>query len=184
MEEIYKDIEGYENLYQISNYGNVKSLISGKIRKLSKDRYGYLFIALSKNDVKKQYKVHRLVAEAFIPNPNNYPQVNHKDEDKKNNAASNLEWCTAKYNANYGTAIQRRLLTEKQNPKRKEIIDKRRKSNTNHQNTSKQVLCVETGVVYPSTHQIERELGFYQQNISNACTGKYKQAYGYTWRYV
>ena len=182
--EIWKEIEGYEALYEVSNLGNVKSLKRNKIRKLSKDRYGYLFIALSKNDVKKQYKIHRLVAQAFIENPNNYEEVNHKDEDKTNNKVENLEWCNHKYNANYGTAIQRRLLTEKQNPKRKEIIDKRRKSNTNHQNTSKQVLCVETGVVYPSTHQIERELGFYQQNISNACTGKYKQAYGYTWRYV
>ena len=182
--EIWKEIEGYEGLYEVSNLGNVKSLISGKIRKTSKEKSGYIFIALSKNGIKKQYKIHRLVAQAFIENPNNYEEVNHKDEDKTNNKVENLEWCDHKYNANYGTAIQRRLMTEKQNPKRKEIIDKRRKSNTNHQNTSKQVMCVETGKIYPSTHQVQRELGFSQGNITYACNGKYKQAYGYTWRYV
>lgn len=182
--EIWKEIEGYEGLYEISNLGRVKSLKGNKIRKPAKERCGYLFIALSKNNIKKQYKVHRLVAQAFIDNPNNYPIINHKDEDKTNNKVENLEWCDHKYNSNYGTAIQRRLLSEKLNPKRKEIIDKRRKSNTNHPNMSKPVLCVETGKIFPSTHQIQRELGFASSNISSVCLGKYKQAYGYMWRYV
>ena len=168
MIEIFKDIEGYENLYQISNLGSVKALGNGgsnaskdKILKSAKNNKGYLIVNLCKEGKRKNNQIHRLVAQAFIPNPNNLLQVNHKDENKQNNNISNLEWCTPKYNSNYGTRNQR-------------VAEK----------TSKQVLCVETGVVYPSASEVQRQLGFYQQNISNACTGKYKQAYGYTWRYV
>ncbi len=156
--EIFKDIEDYEN-YQISNYGTVKSLKYGKERilKLAKDKGGYLTVDLFKQGKHKMCKVHRLVAQAFIPNPNNYLEVNHKDENPANNRANNLEWCDRKYNINFGTR------TEK---------------------CSKQVLCLETGVVYPSTHQVERQLGFAQGYISNACNGKCKQAYGFHWCYV
>lgn len=121
--EIWKDIKGYEGLYQISNYGNVKSLErviednKGSYIKKEKiltptiNNRGYYHIGLRNNSKTKYYYVHRLVAEAFIPNPNNYPIINHKDEDKTNNKVDNLEWCTPKYNANYGTAIQRRITT-------------------------------------------------------------------------
>lgn len=120
MEE-WRDIEGYEGLYQISNEGRVKSLNyhrrSGeeKIMKARADRYGYMYISLCENGKHKTHKVHRLVANAFIPNPDNLPQVNHKDEDKTNNNIvlnsdgsidedkSNLEWVTAKENSNYGS---------------------------------------------------------------------------------
>ena len=104
MKEIFKDIEEYEGLYQISNLGRVKSLKYGKERilKPAKDKKGYLYVCLYKQGKMKIYRVHRLVAQAFIPNPNNLPQVNHKDEDKTNNASSNLEFCDAKYNNNYG----------------------------------------------------------------------------------
>lgn len=118
--EVWKDIRGYENLYQSSTFGRARSLdnyrkgrngslrfCKGKILKPSTDKDGYLLVGLCKNGKQKTYKVHRLVAEAFIPNPNNLPQVNHKDENKQNNFVSNLEWCSAKYNSNYGTAIQR-----------------------------------------------------------------------------
>lgn len=113
MEEIWKPIQ-YDG-YEISNLGRVKSYkydkINGKIMKPSKSTKGYLQLDLRLGG-RKYYKrihlaIHRLVAEAFIPNPNNLPQVNHKDENKENNCVDNLEWCTNEYNSNYGTKSQR-----------------------------------------------------------------------------
>ena len=106
--EVWKDIKGYEGLYQVSNLGNVMSLHyrgtknKKQLLKPAKDKDGYLSIALYKDGKTKQYRVHRLVASAFIPNPNNYSQVNHINEIKDDNRVENLEWCTAKYNNNYG----------------------------------------------------------------------------------
>lgn len=121
--EIWKDIEGYEGLYQVSNLGRVKSLerkvstinngtkclkhIDESILKPIKISNGYITINLYINGIRKKHFVHRLVANAFIPNPNNYSQVNHKDENKENNSVDNLEWCTSKYNMNFGTRNQR-----------------------------------------------------------------------------
>ena len=110
VEEIWADINGFEGLYQISNLGNVKALpklINGRHRKerimksqLKKD--GYLDVLLSKNNKRDRHLIHKLVAIAFIPNPNNYSCVNHKDENKINNFIMNLEWCDHKYNNAYG----------------------------------------------------------------------------------
>lgn len=107
MIEIFKDIEGYED-YQISNLGNVKSLRFGKekILKPVKDGKKYLCVVLYKQGKHKMCKVHRLVAQAFIPNPNNLPQINHKDEDKTNNQVNNLEWCDCQYNIDYSQSKQ------------------------------------------------------------------------------
>ena len=111
MKEIWKDIKGYEKLYQVSNLGNVRRIkfINNrtqkdkiKMLKLIKDKKGYLKINLWKNNKSKMFLVHRIVAETFILNPNNLPQVNHKDENKSNNCVENLEWCSQKYNNNYG----------------------------------------------------------------------------------
>lgn len=159
MIEIFKDIEGYKGLYQVSNLGNIKSLKFRKEKTLKpkKDKDGYLMVNLYKEKKPKTFKVHRLVAQAFIENPNNLPEVNHKDEDKTNNHVTNLEWCDRKYNINYGTAIQR---------------------------ISKQVLCLETGKIYPSANEVQRQLGFAQGNISACCNGRIKQAYGFHWKYV
>lgn len=111
MEEIWKDISGYEGLYQVSNLGDVRSLNyrrSGELKLLKQGNvHGYKRVELSKNGKKKKYWVHRLVAITFISNPNNLPMVNHKDEDKTNNNVNNLEWCDAKYNVNYGTRNKR-----------------------------------------------------------------------------
>lgn len=126
--EEWKDVPGYLGYYQISNLGRVKSLNrtivyspskfypNGRVRVLkekiltpSVDKKGYEFVQLFINGNYRSKKIHRLVAEVFIPNPNNLEQVNHKDENKKNNKVSNLEWCTLIYNINYGTGKYRKL---------------------------------------------------------------------------
>lgn len=106
MEEIWKDIDGFEGLYQVSNFGNVMSLNYGNrgyAKKLTPkfNNSGRLWVELLKGGKRKCMLVHRLVALAFIPNPNNFPQINHKDENPKNNFAFNLEWCTQSYNNHY-----------------------------------------------------------------------------------
>lgn len=119
MEE-WRDIIGYDGLYQVSNLGRIKRLsrtivsnnrsqfsVKEKILKLGTHKRGYKTIMLHKNKKHKLWLVHRLVALNFIPNPNNLPQINHKDEDKTNNCVENLEWCTNEYNAHYGTRIYR-----------------------------------------------------------------------------
>lgn len=172
MQEEWSDIEEYSGLYQISNLGRVKSLNYNhtgkeKILKSNKRADGYLQVDLHNQGNKKTHRVHRLVAMAFIENPNNYEEINHRDEDKANNCVSNLEWCDRKHNCNFGTRNERSATNRINHPKR-----------------SKQVLCVETGKIYPSTKEVQRHLGFSQGNISSACNGRLKQAYGYTWKYV
>ena len=103
MEE-WKEIPGYEGLYEVSNMGNVRNIRRNTLLRLSKDCYGYTQVSLYKNSIRTGLRVHRLVAQAFLSNPDNLPQVNHKDEDKSNNRVDNLEWCDSKYNLNYGTA--------------------------------------------------------------------------------
>lgn len=123
MEEIWKDIKGFEGAYQISNLGRVKSLeryvpssgktpqkIKEKIRKLFSTTAGYLYVVLSYNHIRKTALIHRLVAEAFVPNPNNLECVNHKDENKQNNIVENLEWCNYTYNNTYKNIHLRRSL--------------------------------------------------------------------------
>lgn len=105
--EVWKPVVGYESRYLVSNMGRVFSLIKDKILKQIETPYGYLVVNLYDGNKMKQVKVHRVVAMAFIPNPDCLPQVNHKDENKRNNNVDNLEWCTAKYNSNYGTRSER-----------------------------------------------------------------------------
>lgn len=111
MTEEWRDVAGYEGLYQISNYGNVKSVARadtvGRKRKerlltQTNSSWGYKCVKLCNGETQKTVRVHRLVADAFIPNPDHHPCVNHKDEDKNNNRADNLEWCSWRYNAIYG----------------------------------------------------------------------------------
>lgn len=147
IKEEWQDIEGYEGLYKVSNFGRVASFQSRnqRIMKPVITHKGYQSVGLQKG---KQYKtcvIHRLVAKAFIPNPNSLPQVNHKDECKTNNRVDNLEWCTAKYNNNYGTYIERQQRNSPRNTPvlmfdlngnfEKEFISTReaaREMNTNH----------------------------------------------------
>lgn len=109
MIEEWKNIDGYPN-YLISNLGNVFSLNTGKNLKAGKNN-GRLQVSLSKNGKYKTFKIHKLVALAFIPNPDNLPQVNHKDENPLNNCVDNLEWCSSEYNINYGTRNDRQSET-------------------------------------------------------------------------
>ena len=164
--EVWKDVKDYEGHYQVSNQGRVKSLKQGKERILKPrvEGSGYFFVDLYKNNESKMCKVHRLVALTFIPNPNNLPEVNHKDEDKTNNSVENLEWCSSKYNSNFGTRTQRQA----------EKISK-----TVFQYTKTGEFVKE----WKSTHDIERNLGYSKGNISSCCRGKYKSAYGYVWKY-
>ena len=122
--ENFVDIQGYEGLYKVNTKGEVLSVKSGKLLKAGRNLQGYMNVALAKNGKSKTYKVHRLVAIAFIPNPNSYPYVNHKDEDKTNNCVENLEWCTHRYNLIYGTAIERRSEAIKASPikQRKAVV--------------------------------------------------------------
>lgn len=119
MEEVWKPIVGYEGYYEVSNLGRVRSIAIYVNSKNNSKRYrservlkgilhnGYVWVTLSKNNVKTKKRVHRLVAEAFIPNPENLPYINHMDEVKTNNVFTNLEWCTVQYNNTYGTARSR-----------------------------------------------------------------------------
>lgn len=174
--EIWKDIKGYEGLYQVSNQGRVKSLerrcktktytrrVPEKIRSQSLDNYGYPIVSLSKDHKHKTLAVHRLVAEAFIPNPNNFATVNHKDEDKTNNDVSNLEWCTVQYNNEYGTRVERGIKAQ-QRP----ILQ-----------------CdLEGNVIkeWPGIGATERANGYSSGLISRVCNGKRLTAYGFKWKF-
>lgn len=170
--EIWKDVVGYEGLYQVSNQGRVRSLYFGKIRMLKqrKLRTGYMQVGLTKTKKIKFYNVHRLVSAAFIPNPDNLPEVNHKDEDKTNNTVENLEWCDRKYNINYGNRLVK--LSEKM---------------TNRVDRSKPILQYTLDGTFVkewnSISEIKRFLGYSKYCIIECCRFYFKQAYGYIWRY-
>lgn len=117
--EIWKDIKNYERFYQISNLGNIKNY-RNKLLQPRINKSGYNRVILHKDKHGKEFLVHRLVAEAFIPNPNNLPCINHKDENKANNCVENLEWCTQKYNSNYGNIRIKQHNTRLKNKKLKE----------------------------------------------------------------
>lgn len=160
MKEIWRDVKGYEGLYQVSNLGEVRSLprngTINKIRIIKKftDKYGYLYVSLNKCNQKKKKKLHRLIAEAFIPNPNNYPVVNHIDENKKNNNIDNLEWCSVKYNQNYS-----------------------------NYKTFKKVKCLNTGKMYDSIKKASEDNGLDSSGISKVCKGIRKSVGGLQFEY-
>ena len=114
MEE-WKNVIGYEGLYEVSNMGNVRNVRRNKLLKLTKTYYGYIQVNLYKNGIRTGLRVHRLVAQAFLPNPDNLPEVNHLDEDKTNNRVDNLEWCDRKYNNNYGDRLKKSINTKIKN---------------------------------------------------------------------
>ena len=156
-----KDIKDYEGLYAITRDGNVWSYKSKKFLKPMLDKNGYHKVILYKNGKGKNFLIHRLVAKAFIPNPNNLPEVNHKDEDKSNNCVENLEWMSKIDNINYGTGIERSA--------------KKR---------SKSVYCEELNRTFKSQVEAAEELGLNRCNIVNCCKGRYKTTGGYHFRYA
>ena len=180
MKEIWKDIKDYEGLYQVSNWGRIKRLrrlitnqynsfyIEEKILKPQKNRYGYLYINLYKNGIMKHKTIHKLVAEVFLPNPNNLPQINHKDEDKTNNHVNNLEWCDRKYNINYGTRNER-ISKSQINGKRSKIVIQYNLDGTFVRE-------------WPSAMECERN-GFEHSLIIYCCQGKRKTHKGFKWSY-
>lgn len=174
MKEIWKDIEGYEGLYQISNMGKVKSLsrkmnkYTTRLLKLTKDKKGYTICSLYNKGL-KTHKVHRLVAKAFIPNPNNYPMINHIDGNKQNNNLNNLEWCDNSYNQLH--AIRNGLKVYKIGVNNKHSIpiiqiDKNGKK-------IKEWACAK---------DVYRELGYDNSRISKVCKNGHF-AYGFKWVY-
>lgn len=197
--QIWKDIEGYEGKYQVSNTGKVRSLNyrrTGKTKMLKQDtnNLGYKLTVLYKNHKSKTYLVHRLVALAFISNPLNLPQVNHIDENKTNNAVWNLEWCTPKYNSNYGTRLERcsKGLRGKNKGKHHTDETKRKISEAmkgqNHPN-SKPILMFTLDGVFIRRFNCVADANEYLgkprniDNISICARGKNKTAYGYIWKY-
>lgn len=168
MKEIWKDIKGYEGLYQVSNLGRIKN-IKFKTQRILKQRQladGHFTIGLCKNSAIKRHLVHRLVAISFIPNPNSLPIINHKDEDPTNNCVDNLEWCTNKYNSNYGTK------------------NKRISESLKGKNWRRKIICVETSEIFNSSKEINRKYGYHHQTIRYCCKGKFNTAYGYHWQYI
>lgn len=187
--EIWKDIEGYEGLYQVSNIGRVKRVRSGRIRTQKIVKNGYCQVNLSKNNQVNFYLVHRLVANAFIPNPNKLPQVNHKDENKTNNYVENLEWCTQSYNNLWGTGTERQNYSRHKNDPQglswKRALKTRDKNN--NVNSSKRVcqysLVGNLIAIFNSISETSRKLGISVADISNCCNGKRKTAKGYKFVY-
>ena len=190
--EIWKDIEGYEGLYQVSNLGRVKSLGNGnsnaskeKILKPGKNRENYLLVVLNKNGERRTCSVHRLVANAFIPNPNNKPCVDHVNTIRVDNRVDNIRWCTYKENSN--NELTRKHNSELKKGEKHPMYGKHRSEETRQkisESKGKKIICVETGEVFSSTYEVERQLGINQTNISRCCRGKQKIAKGLTFRYL
>lgn len=187
--EVWKDIEGYEKLYQVSNYGRIRSLsyYGGKRTKVLRqvrDKDGYLQVGLHKNGIATTKKVHRLVAFAFIQNPKNLPQINRKDEDRENNHVENLEWCTNKYNVNYGNHS---LHAAQAQIGKRHTVEHIMKIRANAPG-SKAVLMInpdDMSVVaeYVSGSEAARQIGGTATNVSYACRNKTATYKGYFWRY-
>ena len=177
-EEVWRDVKNYEGRYQVSSMGRVKSLErkfphwrggeriqKERILKPRTNKGGYLQVVLCTGGKQKTLTVHRLVAAAFHDNPEGKPQVNHINEDKTDNRVSNLEWATARENINHGTHNER-VAKSQSKP------------------VGQYTLSGELIKVWPSTIETKRQAGFDQSTISDAARGKYKQAYGFIWKYI
>jgi len=172
--EIWLPVEGYEGIYEISDFGRVRSLnykLTGETRilRLRKNKDGYLQVDLRKDGKKKTFKVHRLVALAFVPNMFGLNEVNHINEDKTDNREENLMWCDSKENINWGTRNQRV-----------------REKNTNGKCSKPLLQFSKSGDFiqdWPSASEVERVLGFFQGGISMCCLGKTKSYKGFVWKY-
>ena len=187
MEEIWKDIDGYEGLYQVSSLGNVRSLNYRRLgysKNLTPktNRCGRLWVELYKDGVGKPMQIHRLVGLAFIDNPLNLPQINHLDENPKNNRADNLEWCTLEYNVMYSVRRHpdrygNRSVWKKTKHGRQRRDLRRRKIDQ---------LAIDGTLVarWDSVNTIKDKIGVNAWFISECCRGNRKTAYGFRWQYA
>lgn len=155
-----RDIKGYEGLYAATEDGRIWSYRSKKFLKPGTDGKGYKLVILCKDKKRKTYRIHRLVAETFLPNPANLPQINHIDENKANNALSNLEWISLKDNINFGTRTERSAKARQ-----------------------KKIICVETGEIFNSLTEAAIKNNVNKSAICKACKGKLKTCAGYHWAY-
>lgn len=162
--EIWKNIEGYEGIYEISNYGRIKNVKRGSLVQHCLNKVGYAVVKLPKEGKRVHHKLHRLIANAFLPNPNNYPVINHKDEVKANNNLSNLEWCTHQYNNTYNQIHYRR--------------------NKSHRTS---VIKMSIDGVFIESYNSVNEAGasnnIHPSSISNCLRGRDKTAAGFRWKY-
>jgi uncharacterized protein YijF (DUF1287 family) len=163
----WKKIKGVDSFYEINNLGQVRNQ-KGQILKTSVNSGGYEVIALRKDKIKKQLYIHRLVAKAFLDNPNNYKEINHKDENKLNNKVENLEWCNRKYNAVYGTKLERQRVA---NPLKKKV--------------EQYSLTNELINVWQSITLASKKTGINRANIVQCLRGNgRKTAGGYKWKEI
>lgn len=166
--EKWVNIKGYENLYQISDFGRVKTLARARVKEhiiKPENNKGYLRVCLSKKNKRKHFFIHRLVAEHFIPNTNNLPYINHKDQNPLNNDKYNLEWCTHIYNLMYGD-------------RRKKVIEKERKPINQYSLDGKFIRQ------HYSMQDAARCLKKSASAICRCCKGKQQYAYNYKWQYA
>lgn len=187
--EIWKDIEGYEGLYQVSNFGRVKSLprntTKGGVIKPIKNKDGYLYIVLCQNGKVKTFKTHRLVAITFLNNPNNLPCVNHKNEIKTDNRLENLEFCSYQYNNSYGTKPER--ISESLKGKHHTEEAKQKMSEAHKGKRRKPILQFTLDNVFirewDSATTASKELKIHRGDITACCKEKRKSASGFIWKY-
>ena len=195
MTEIWKDIKGFEDRYQISNFGNVKSLRYGgrnEIRNLvpKVNNKGYEWVELFANGERRCLQVHRLVADAFLPNPNKYPIINHKDENPRNNRVENLEWCDQKYNVHYYFEHHKeryKKLNFDKGPRNHRRRDGCFWINGPSKRKKKVIQIDKDGntiKIWDNVSQIARERNMSQWSITQCCEGKRKTAYGCIWRFM
>ena len=159
--EEWRDIPGFEGLYAVTSCGKVWSYKSKQFLKPVDNGHGYLKVCLYKNGKSKQAYLHRLTAEAYIPNPDNLPQVNHKDENKTHNYINNLEWISAKENTNYGAGIQKQISARE-----------------------KAVYCIELEKEFKSITEAAKELGLHKSHISKCCRDIQKTTGSYHFNFV
>lgn len=189
--EIWRDIPGYEVSYQVSNQGRVKSLLRNRVLK-PRSRGKYFKVALFTNGKRKEESIHRLVALAFLPNPNNYPVINHKDENPGNNHVDNLEWCTVEYNYKYSEKTRlknlRKAVREKESwRKGMDVCKKRETWRFGCESMKRAVIQLDLNgneiTRYSSLSEASRAINGFGTKISECCRGKRKTHKGYKWKW-
>lgn len=168
MTELWKDVKGYEGLYQVSNKGRVRR--DGRVLSTPPDSNGYCVAVLCKGGVRHSVKVHRIVAAAFLGEPFDGAEVNHIDEDKSNNSAENLEWCTRLQNIRHGTGRERRATNQRNRHGNKPI--------------EQWSLCGNLIERYPSIREVTRRHGYDRAFIVRCANGKQRTAYGCIWQFA